>query len=57
MHPPYPSSLLFKIIDNRPIHIVAAYNEKENLIVIITTYIPDEDTFESDYITRKKKKS
>jgi hypothetical protein len=53
---PYPSSLLFKIVDDRPIHIVAAFNRKENQIIIITTYIPDEDTFESDHITRKKGK-
>lgn len=53
---PYPSSLLFKIVDNRPIHVVAAFNQKENQIIIITTYIPDEATFESDYITRKKSK-
>jgi len=52
---PYPSSLLFKIVNDRPIHIVAAYNQSENQIIIITTYIPDQDTFEPDHITRKKK--
>jgi hypothetical protein len=51
---PYPSSLLFKFVNERPIHIVVAYNVSEKQI-IVTAYIAEEETFEPDFMTRKKK--
>ena len=52
---PYPSCLMFKIVDSRPIHIVAAYNVTDKQIIVVTAYIPDTSTFESDFKTRKRK--
>jgi Domain of unknown function (DUF4258) len=51
---PFPSALFLKIINNRPIHVVVAYDEKQNTH-IITTYEPTLDIFEGDYKKRKKK--
>ena len=51
---PYPSCLMFKVVNDKPLHLVAAYNQKDNEIIIITAYIPDENTFDSDFKTRKK---
>ena len=39
---PYPSALIFgKTKENRPLHIVCAYDKDENLVIIITVYHPD----------------
>jgi hypothetical protein len=47
---PYPSKLILGFVDNRPIHIVAAENIKEQQIIVITVYEPNrilwDDTFE-----------
>lgn len=51
---PFPSALLFKKINKRPLHVVAAIDEKNNKVYIITTYEPSLEIFEKDYITRKK---
>jgi hypothetical protein len=41
---PYPSILIYGRTNNdRPIHIVAAYNEDEDTAIIITVYQPDPD--------------
>jgi hypothetical protein len=39
---PFPSILVFGVTkENRPIHMVCAYNSSENLLIIITVYQPD----------------
>ncbi len=39
---PYPSCLIFgETEQTRPLHVVLAYNEQENLIIIVTVYHPD----------------
>ncbi|MEW6687102.1 MAG: DUF4258 domain-containing protein [Candidatus Edwardsbacteria bacterium] len=51
---PYPSILIFgKTIVERPLHIVCAYNEAENLVIIITVYQPNPALW-IDYKMRKK---
>jgi len=52
---PFPSALFFKIINNRPLHALVAFDEEQNKIYIITSYEPNLEIFESDYKTRKKK--
>jgi len=52
---PFPSALFFKFINNRPLHTIVAFDEKENKAYIITSYEPNLEIFESDYKTRKKK--
>ena len=50
---PFPSCLIMKYISSGAIHVVIAYNEYENKVIIITAYNPDNDIFESDYKTRR----
>jgi hypothetical protein len=39
---PYPSVLIFGTsATNRPLHIVCAYSDEEDLVVIVTVYQPD----------------
>ena len=52
---PYPSCLMFKIVKQKPIHIVVANNSSENQKIIVTVYIPDDTNFEPDFKTRKQK--
>ena len=51
---PYPSKLLFRSIQGKPLHVVAAFNTNNKVCYIITAYIPDLEHFESDYRTRRK---
>ncbi len=51
---PYSSKLLFAICNSRPLHLVCSENFDENTIIIITAYEPSGDTWENDFITRKK---
>ena len=52
---PFPSALFFCIINNRPIHAVAALNEENMKTYIITVYEPSLDVFERGYKTRRKR--
>lgn len=52
---PFESCLIFGMDTDRPIHICCAYNNIDDCVVIITTYVPDEIIFEKDYKTRRKK--
>ena len=51
---PYPSCLMFKMVNHRPIHVVVENDIGEKKKIIITVYIPDKTTFKSDFKTRKK---
>lgn len=51
---PYPSCLIFGLTnDGRPLHIVCACSEEENLTIVITTYQPDEKRW-IDFKRRRK---
>ena len=52
---PYPSKLMFKIIQGNPIHVVVAFDNLYSKGIIITLYRPDNLHFESDFKTRIKK--
>jgi len=51
---PYPSKIILAFKNNRPLHIVYSYNEKEDTFIIITAYEPNTEIWENDYKTRKK---
>lgn len=51
---PYPSSLILALINNKPIHVVSAFNEKDNEVYIVTVYIPDKKIWADDFKTRRK---
>ena len=50
---PFPSALFLGYVGDKPLHVVAAYDETKRLTYIITAYEPSLDIFESDYKTRK----
>ena len=50
---PYPSILIYGTTKKkRPLHIVCAYSEEEDLTIVITTYQPDPELWVG-YIRRK----
>ena len=51
---PFPSCLMVRLIEGKPIHVVVSLDEKENSAYIITVYEPSLDKFDPDYKTRKK---
>lgn len=51
---PFPSVLILGFPSERPIHVVASFDEENAMIFVITTYEPDLDIFEPDFKTRKK---
>lgn len=52
---PFPSKLVFKIVDGRPLHAVVAFDEESKTRIVVTVYEPDSEHFESDFKTRKKR--
>lgn len=52
---PIPSALFLGGPDQRPLHVVAAFNQEMGMVYIITAYEPSLDHFEPDLKTRRKK--
>ena len=46
---PYPSFLILKFVDNKPVHVVVAKNVKESLCFVITVYEPDPSIWSGDF--------
>jgi hypothetical protein len=51
---PFPSALLLGYIGGKPLHVVAAFDQTNKEVFVITVYEPSLDVFESDYRTRRK---
>lgn len=51
---PFPSALFLELIGQRPLHVVASFDELTALIYIITAYEPSLTIFESDFKTKIK---
>jgi len=51
---PFPSALLLGYVETRPLHVVAACDEADERVFIITAYEPSVDIFEPDYRTRRR---
>jgi len=51
---PYPSCLMYKMVNFRPVHVVVAINEIDMERYVVTTYIPDLTKFEPDFKTRRQ---
>ncbi len=51
---PFPSKLILAFIDKKPIHVVVAYDNKTQECYVITAYIPTEDSFYNNFVTRRK---
>lgn len=51
---PYPSRLICGWTKSRPLHVVAATNEVDNELIVITAYEPDAEQWDSAFTRRKK---
>jgi hypothetical protein len=51
---PYPSRLLLGWIEDRPLHLVAAYNAQSDEEIVITVYEPDTSQWTADFMRRRK---
>lgn len=49
---PFPSFLLLGFNENRPLHIVIAFNKSENICIIVTVYEPDPNLWEDSFTRR-----
>ena len=52
---PFPSALFHGICENKPLHVVAAFDSESDRVFVITAYWPDEEHFEGDLRTRRTK--
>jgi hypothetical protein len=51
---PFPGKLVFKMVNNRPLHVVIALNAEKSEGIVVTLYEADSLHFEPDFKTRKK---
>jgi hypothetical protein len=51
---PYPSALFMALVEGRRLHVVAAFDQRNEWGYVITAYEPDLDHFEDDYRTRRR---
>ena len=51
---PFPSCLMFKIIEGEPLHVVVSFDEERKKASIITAYKPSLNKFEPDFKARRK---
>ena len=50
---PSPSRLVLGTVGNRAVHVVVAYNEREDETIVITVYEPDPTLWEPDFRRRR----
>lgn len=46
---PYPSFLILSFVKERPIHVVVARNEKDDVCFVVTVYEPDKSMWSKDF--------
>jgi len=51
---PYPSRLLLGWTEHRPLHVVAAYNIREDEEIVITVYEPNPQQWDAEFRKRRK---
>lgn len=49
---PYPSFLILKFVNNKPIHIVVAKNEESGICFVVTVYEPDSSLWSKNFKTK-----
>ena len=52
---PYPSFLILNFINEKPLHIVGAYDKDTDMIYIITSYYPDITIWDETFKIRRTK--
>ena len=51
---PYPTALFLGWFEQKPFHVVAAFDSQSGYCFIITAYRPDPEHFKQDYKTRRQ---
>jgi hypothetical protein len=51
---PFPSCLLFGVVDGRPLHVVAALEEERKKCYVVTAYVPERGIWSDDFRTRRQ---
>jgi hypothetical protein len=51
---PYPSRLMLGWVDNSPLHVIAAYNKRDDQTIVITVYHPDRKLWSADFRIRSE---
>ena len=51
---PFASGLFFEKVKGKPLHVVAAYDGRNDIVYVITVYEPSSHYFQKDFKTRKK---
>ena len=51
---PFPSCLILGFVNERPVHVVVAFDEEDNRCYIVTAYIPDPRLWENGFKRRKR---
>jgi hypothetical protein len=51
---PFASRLMFAIVNERPIHVVASDNEEDDQTIVITAYEPTPSLWEADFKHKKQ---
>jgi hypothetical protein len=52
---PYPSCLMFRFVEGRPIHVLAALDKDSRTCVVVTVYVPGLDQWQPDFRSRRGK--
>ncbi len=52
---PLPSRLMLGFVDDKPIHVVVAYDAKSKTCHVVTVYPPNPALWEADFKSRKTK--
>ena len=50
---PFPSKLMFAIVDTKPLHVVVAQDNETQECFVVTAYIPNKESFYEDFVTRR----
>lgn len=52
---PYPSCLMLRFVDKRPIHVVLAEDKENRRGIIVTAYVPDPRMWTNDFTSRRNR--
>ena len=52
---PFPSALMLAFVEERPLHVVVAFDAASERANVITAYEPGLDRFEPDFRTRRQR--
>ena len=50
---PFPSYLLFDLVEGKPLHVVFSYDESTDTGYVVTAYTPDRSIWQDDFRKRR----